>query len=170
MWRQKRVLFTVTSTTHAQRGPGSGTRVPEAVWVRPQPLAQGAGHPRPLAPHHSPGSWCPVPERGGAEGAVAVPFGCAWSRKFTNSKLGSQSKPPQPRWLSPIVPLTATAPWAAKREALKTGLCLGCESTNVCPVCPAEKEHFFSLPNANSKDAPRFCFRLSTGNINKEEK
>lgn len=44
---------------------------------------------------------------------------------------------------------------AAKREALKTSLCLSCESTNVCNVCPAEKEHIFSLPNANSKDAPR---------------
>lgn len=42
----------------------------------------------------------------------------------------------------------------AKWEALKPA-CLGCEHTNVCNVCPEEKEHIFSLPNANSKDAPQ---------------
>lgn len=168
MWMQKCVPFTLTSTGYAQHGPGS------ISGLLPMSIAglegQGAGHPRPLAPHPSPGRQSPgclsevVQKR-----AVAAPFGCAWSRKFTNSKLLSQSKPPLAQVAVPVLPPTETAPRAAKREALKTGLCLGCESTKVCPVC-AEKEHIFSLPNANSKDAPRFFFRLSTGNINKEEK
>ena len=87
------------------------------------------------------------------KGSVASPFGCAWSRKLTNSKLCSQSKPPQPKFCSPHPSDELLG--AAKREALKTSLCPSCESTNVCCVCPAEREHISSLPNAHSKDAPQ---------------
>ena len=84
----------------------------------------GAGsHPRPLALHPSPGRWSPsCLNEVVQKGTVAAPFGCAWSRKFTNSKLRSQSKPPQPRWLQPVLPLTATAPRAARRGGFENQL------------------------------------------------
>ena len=101
----------------------------------------------------TPSRWSPsCPSKLVQKGALVAPFGCAWSRKFTNSKVCSQSKPPRPRCYTPHPSDELCG--AAKREALKTSLCLGCESTNVCYVCPAKREHIFSLPNASSKDAP----------------
>ena len=136
VWMQKRVPFTLTSTLCAQHHPESRTRVPEGIFVHLCPPAKpppappqawgggGAGsHPRPLALHPSPGRWSPgCLNEVVQKGTVAAPFGCAWSRKFTNSKLRSQSKPPQPRWLQPVLPLTATAPRAARRGGFENQL------------------------------------------------